>query len=176
MTAMSLGATATAPALRRLRIPLAEPRPALRIVPRPAPTTSSAQGVLALPGGGPAGVGEGTPTGDASPAPPAGTWARQFVQAALEVSNGRRPPSQLVRWTSEEVFALLTRRHALAQRIERPGGVAPVTVVRSVRLCRPADGVVEACAVVVDRGRVRAVALRLEDLAGRWRVSALEIG
>jgi Family of unknown function (DUF6459) len=35
---------------------------------------------------------------------------------------------------------------------------------------------VEASAVVVDAGRVRAVALRLEDVAGRWRVCALEIG
>ena len=174
MTAVSVG-RATAPALRRLPIPLAEPRPALRVVPDPPSAAPTAQGVLALPGGDRAAAGDGT-SGDLPVAPPAGTWARQFVQAALEVSNGRRSPSQLVRWTSEEVFALLTRRHALAQRIERPGVVAPVTVVRTVRLCRPADGVVEACAVVVDRGRVRAVALRLEDLAGRWRVSALEIG
>jgi hypothetical protein len=54
--------------------------------------------------------------------------------------------------------------------------VSAVTVVRSMRLCRPADGVVEASAVVVDRGRVRAVALRLEEFGGRWRVCALEIG
>jgi hypothetical protein len=35
---------------------------------------------------------------------------------------------------------------------------------------------VEASAVVLDRGRYRAIALRLEDADGRWRVTALEIG
>ena len=174
---MTAATVTTTPTLRRLPIPLAEPRPALRVVPDVSARVPAAQGVLALDG-----YDQGEQAMDAvaaggrPAAPPAGAWARQFVQAALEVSNGRRPVSQLVRWTSEEVFAMLTRRHALAQRIERPGVVTPATVVRTVRLCRPATGVVEACAVVVDRGRVRAVALRLEDLAGRWRVSALEIG
>jgi Family of unknown function (DUF6459) len=171
MTALTVS---PAPALRRLPIPLAEPRPALRVVTdRPLPV-SDAQGVLVLSGSDRAEGDAGS--GPQRVPPPAEAWARQFVQAALEVSNGRRPVSQLVRWTTDEVFALLCRRAALAQRIERPGGVAPVTVVRSLRVCRPADGVAEASAVVVDRGRVRAVALRLEDLAGRWRVCALEIG
>ena len=49
-------------------------------------------------------------------------------------------------------------------------------VVRSVRLCEPADGVAEASAVVVDGGRVRALAFRLVGLDGRWRVEALQVG
>jgi hypothetical protein len=49
-------------------------------------------------------------------------------------------------------------------------------MVRSVRVCLPADGVAEASAVVVSRGRVLAVALRLEGLDGRWRMTALEVG
>jgi len=55
---------------------------------------------------------------------------------------------------------------------------APVrrAVVRSVHTTEPVPGVVEASAVVVDRGRVRAVALRLEGLDGRWRATALEMG
>ena len=48
--------------------------------------------------------------------------------------------------------------------------------VRRVRVCEPADGIVEACAVVVSHGRVRALALRLEGLDGRWLVTALTIG
>jgi hypothetical protein len=36
--------------------------------------------------------------------------------------------------------------------------------------------VVEASAVVVARGRVQAVALRLEGQDGRWRMTALELG
>lgn len=104
------------------------------------------------------------------------------MQAALEVAAGRRAPSQLVRWTSEDVFATLSRRAALAARVERAeraGGASARSVavsVRSVRLCHPDTGVVEASAVVTDRGRVRAVALRVEVVDGRWRVTALEIG
>ena len=51
-----------------------------------------------------------------------------------------------------------------------------VTLVRSVRIGEPRDGVVEACALVSDGGRLRAVAVRMEGLDGRWRVTALEIG
>jgi hypothetical protein len=49
-------------------------------------------------------------------------------------------------------------------------------VVRSVRICQPADRVVEGAAVVVARGRVQAVAFRLEGAGGRWRMTALELG
>lgn len=173
MTALTIDST---PALRRRPIPRSEPRPALRIVPDVPTRVPAAQGVLALAGGDRTATAATAPGDSIAEPPPAGPWTRQFVQAALEVSIGRRPAGQLVRWTTEEVFAMLSRRGALAKRIERPGGVTAATMVRSVHLCQPADGIVEANAVVVDRGRVRAVALRLEELAGRWRVCALEIG
>jgi aerobic-type carbon monoxide dehydrogenase small subunit (CoxS/CutS family) len=48
--------------------------------------------------------------------------------------------------------------------------------VRSVRLCEPGDGVAEACAVVIDGARVRALAMRLVGLDGRWLVEALQVG
>ena len=87
--------------------------------------------------------------------------------------GGVRPVAQLVRWTSLEVYAGLQRRCAPSGRRPAPGRRA---VVRTVRVCLPADGVVEASAVVVARGRVQAVALRLEGLDGRWRMTALELG
>jgi hypothetical protein len=181
---MSAPTLAQAPALRVLPVPIAEPRPALRVIARnPAARHDPGrdQGVLVLH----------TADGDVSPEPesrpqrslpPALHWTRQFVQAALEVAAGRRAPSQLVRWTSDDVFATLARRAALAARVERTeratGASArsvPVAV-RSVRLCHPEEHIVEASAVVTDRGRVRAVALRVEGIEGRWRVTALEIG
>jgi hypothetical protein len=175
MTALTV---ARAPELRRLPVPVAEPRPALRVVPEQERASRAGQGVLTFANGG-AETDERVP-GDAAAhrvPPPAAAWARQFVQAALEAAAGRRPVSQLVRWTAEDVFALLTRRAALAARLERAGtGVTSQCSVRSVRLCRLSAAVVEASAVVVDRGRYRAVALRLEDSDGRWRVTALEIG
>lgn len=49
-------------------------------------------------------------------------WARRFVQAAVEIVGGDRPPSQLLRWTSREVYADLERR---AQLVARAGGHVP---------------------------------------------------
>ena len=107
---------------------------------------------------------------DALPDPQA--WAGRMVQAVVEVLSGVRPLAQLVRWTSPDVYAGLQRRSA-AEPGPRPGRRA---IVRSVHVSEPADGVAEACAVVIAHGRVRAVALRLEGLDGRWVMTALEIG
>lgn len=178
MTALTVSATPPPPSPPRLRVrpvPVAEPRPALRVVPDPEPRPPAGQGVLVF---------DGADRPDEPPAaaphrvpPPAAAWARQFVQAALEAACGRRPVSQLLRWTAEDVYAMLTRRAALAARLDRSASAGTAScLVRSVRLCRPRDGVVEASALAVDRGRYRAVALRLEDADGRWRVTALEIG
>jgi len=180
------------PVLRRLPVPVAEPRPALRVVGRHDPAggrrVAGEQAMLELEpptpvapltGVGPVAAddaGAGPAGGPDAGSPPAAClWARQFLQAALEVSAGRRPVTQLVRWTTEDVFAVLGRRAALASRLARPRTVKTATV-RSVRLCEVRPGVVEVAAVVADRSRARAVALRLEDDGGRWRVTALEFG
>ena len=86
---------------------------------------------------------------------------------------GLRPPSQLLRWTSEEVHAALQRRHALAQ---RSGGHPRRSRVRSVHVSRPVEGVAEVAAVVADGARCRAVAFRMEGRDERWQVTALDLG
>ena len=100
------------------------------------------------------------------------------VRALLEVLDGHRTVEQLDRLVTRRVRAELVgavvrpgaRRAASADgRRERPR-------VRSVRTSRPTDDVVEACATVVRRGRVRAVALRLEVRDGRWLCSELCLG
>jgi hypothetical protein len=118
-------------------------------------------------------------------------WAGRMVQAVLEVLAGVRPVAQLVRWASLPVYTALQRRCTLAasraaraNRANRPHQVSQSgrpeagrrAIVRSVHICQPADGVVEASAVVVAGGRVQAVALRLEGLDGRWQMTALELG
>jgi hypothetical protein len=167
------------PELRRLPVPVAEPRPALRIVPDRPPQTepSTDPEPLLTDGHVPSPPGSRSADPRRRTPPPAAAWARQFVQAALEAATGRRPVSQLVRWTDDEVLALISRRAALAARLDRTGTPASGgCLVRSVRLCHLSPSVVEASAVVIDHGRCRAVAVRLEDTAGRWRVTALEIG
>ena len=58
----------------------------------------------------------------------------------------------------------------------RHTNIARQAIVRRVLLCEPADGVVEACAVVLDNGRVRALAMRLTGIDRRWVISALQVG
>ncbi|WP_298804356.1 Rv3235 family protein [uncultured Pseudokineococcus sp.] len=112
-----------------------------------------------------------------------GPTCAALAGAVVEVLSGHRPAAQLVRWTTLEVHEGLVRRAALAARLRRPRPGAPgparsgrPAVVRRVRVCRPAEGVVEASAVVVDGDRVRAVALRLEGWDRRWRATAVEVG
>jgi len=108
---------------------------------------------------------------DALPEPRA--WAARIAQAVVEVLAGDRPASQLVRWTAADVYEGVRR----SARTRRPaGGPPPRAAVRSVRVCEPADGVVEACAVVRRGARYHAVALRLQGLDGRWQCTALQLG
>jgi hypothetical protein len=177
-------APSTVPRLRRRPLPVLEPYPAMRVLDaeRDLADPPYTQGTLALvmpdrdetPGGSDGERRAGTGAPGALPEPAA--WVAQFVQAAVEVAAGARSAGQLIRWTSLEVQALLTRRSALASRLAGAGSTRHRAVVRAVLTCQPRDGVVEASAVVIDRGRVRALALRMEGTAGRWRVTALEIG
>jgi len=221
MTAATITTSTPAPRLRRLPVPVSEPRPALRLIrdddgsgpgtavgheqqslnltspqlrlvpgvdPRPDGPTPRTRRDLVLrqrqesirPGVRRASPGSlddddfcspvATPT---SQLPDPTRWAGQFVQAAVEVALGQRPVSQLVRWTSEDVHLALSRRAQLAL---RSGRRAARPRVQSVRGCSPRDGVVEACVIVNDSTRTRAVAVRLEGWDGRWRVTALQLG
>ena len=107
--------------------------------------------------------------------PPAAEWGRRLVQVVVEVMCGQRPPAQLVRWTSQEVYA-----EVLSQTLPAPRPGAPVTRRRprvgSVRVCEPVDGVAELSAVVHGQYRVQALAVRLEGRDGRWQATALATG
>ena len=106
------------------------------------------------------------------PAEPADArrWSARLAQGIAEALAGHRPVQQLVRWTDESVYEMLT--HRLTGRVP-PAGPRPR--VRSIRISRPRDGVVEATAVVDTAGRCRALALRLEADHGHWRCTALDI-
>src|SRR5688500_5319465 len=74
------------------------------------------------------------------------TWAGRFVQAVIEVLAGDRPASQLVRWTTTEVYDDVACRITSGA---RPGSPTPArAVVRSVHVAEPADGVAEVSALV----------------------------
>lgn len=103
------------------------------------------------------------------PAP--GPRAAMAVRTLLEVVVGERPARQVASWVTPRVLAGLENRPA---RQRTALGRRPM--LRSLRVTEPADAVAEVSAVVALGGRVRAVALRLEGLDGRWTVTALHVG
>ena len=94
----------------------------------------------------------------------------------VEVLCGIRPATQMIRWMAYDVHTALARRAAVAARVRRQSRNARPPMVRAVRVFSPREGAVEASAVILDNDRVRAIAMRMEALDHRWRVTALEIG
>ena len=97
-----------------------------------------------------------------------------LVRGLLEVLAGVREVEQLARWFSEDAYRALVTRAALAARARSARNVPaqrPTYGIQSVRLSSPADGVVEATAIVSAPARTRAIALRLEGIDHRWRVT-----
>ena len=108
-------------------------------------------------------------------------WAGRLVQAIVEVVSGMRPVSQLVRWTSADVYESvqthMRKEPSLAALPARVGSRSRFPeVVRSVHASEPVDGIAEICAILQQGRRCRAIALRLEGLDGRWQCTALHIG
>lgn len=106
------------------------------------------------------------PLGD--PAPLACTVAK----AALEAALGGDGIEQLTRWISPELRASLARQHALARRAGLDGATA--RIVRA-RVCRVTAKAAEVSVVAMAQDRPRAIAMRLEDVSGRWLATVLEI-
>ncbi|MEQ6901259.1 Rv3235 family protein [Nocardioides sp. YIM 152588] len=155
----------------RLRVPVAETQGALALdlIPRQAPPPVAA----------PVRPGAAVVPIDLRLRRTIEEWTRRYVQAAVEIVAGDRPSSQLVRWTSGEVYADLRRR---ARLVALAGGHQPGLGrvqqvrprIRSVHACFITDAVVE-CGVHVGYGeRGRAVAARFERRRERWVCTALD--
>lgn len=109
--------------------------------------------------------------------PDIGRWTARMARAVAEVSVGERPLTQLTRWVSRPELAKLSRRAGARQVAERGRRTAPRTrMVKSVRVCPVAPGIVETSAVLVGAERAQAVAMRFELTAGRWLATAIELG
>jgi uncharacterized protein DUF6459 len=136
--------------------------------------------------GGPA-----TPGPDAPPPPTAREPSeahrvvRRYLDACLEVLGGFRPLAHLRPLTEagrfEEVAAQLARLGRLGgSAVTRPGsGLVRVGAdrprLRHLRVCEIRNGVVEAAAVLGRGEQVRALTLRLEQRAGAWLCTHLEV-
>ncbi len=105
-------------------------------------------------------------------------FLRNLTRGILEVFAGVREVDQLARWLTEDAYRKLVTRANLATRARSARGVParrPVHTILSVHQSSPADGVIEAVAVVQGPARTRAVAIRLEGMDGRWRATSLAL-
>lgn len=158
-----------------LPIPDTEPPPIPQGRRPPGPDPRFVQGCLAVdfrPEGQDAFFGPQSTSRSDLPEP--GAWAQRLIVAILEAMDGLRPAQQLNRWVSPDIRDRIDRRGILArQRHQRPAGALQV---RALRVCEPVDGVAEVAAVIIYRARVRALALRMSGVDGRWLITALELG
>jgi hypothetical protein len=106
-------------------------------------------------------------------------FSGRIVQAVVEIVGGDRPVSQVLRWTTPEVYQDLARRaHLVAHAVGRRPGSGGIQSVRPQLVAAHISFVSEGCAEVSLHvrygGRSRAVAARFELIRDRWQVSALE--
>jgi hypothetical protein len=105
--------------------------------------------------------------------------AARIGAALVEIVGGDRPVSQVLRWTTPEVYQDLARRASLVARAAgRAPGSGGIQKVRPHLVAAHTSFVSEHCAEVslhVRYGeRSRAVAARFELIRDRWQVTALE--
>jgi hypothetical protein len=105
--------------------------------------------------------------------------AARIGAALVEIVGGDRPVSQVLRWTTPEVYQDLARRaHLVAAAVGRRPGSGGVQSVRPHLVAMHTSFVSQQCAEVslhVRYGeRSRAVAARFEVVRERWQVTALE--
>jgi hypothetical protein len=105
-------------------------------------------------------------------------FSARFAQAVVEVIGGDRGVHQLMRWTTEWVYAdLMHRTHALQRATPGDQRLRRVrATVRSVHLFRPHEDAAELSIHVRHGHRSRAIAARIERIEGRWRCSVLDFG
>lgn len=154
--------------------PLEERRGTLRLVPASAPQ-------LALPLRIAPSVPDrdlvfGPQITDRQDLPEPGPWAQRLLQAVLESLAGRRSPTQLQYWTSWGVYRDIVRAAQRAGHDRSAAMRGQAVNISRIRVCEPADGVAEVCAVARRDGRWHAVAARLEGIDGRWRCVSLTLG
>jgi hypothetical protein len=101
-----------------------------------------------------------------------------LARAGYEIIVGARDLTQIARWVTDLVYRDLLRRVVLGTRVRRRHNTPvrrPNVSLLSVRTCEPRDGVVEGTVILNTGNRVRAVAIRLEGMDGRWRAAVLTV-
>ncbi|SDH84416.1 Rv3235 family protein [Agrococcus jejuensis] len=101
-----------------------------------------------------------------------------LTRCVIEVLLGTREVEQVARWVTEDTYLHLARRSIAARRTRALRKQQPIRAhyeIGPLVVTHPADGIVEATAIVRSPGRTRAVAMRLEGLDDRWRATAVHV-
>lgn len=109
------------------------------------------------------------------------SWVPRFAQMAAEVVGGDRPASQLVRWTTKDVYAELRYRASLTA---RSGAYDPGTGrnqplrprVQRSHVYKVSDDISEANVTIQFGEGFRALAIRLERNGDDWICTVLNFG
>lgn len=107
----------------------------------------------------------------------AAQWAGALAVAAVDVAASRRSIQGLRRWLSRQAYLELQATVKKRRSIAPPPGQRSVPARRGrSRTWIVNDSVVEVAVSVIDGGRLRAVALRLEKRHSSWLATALVVG
>jgi hypothetical protein len=93
-------------------------------------------------------------------------WLQQFAQVMVEILAGVRPTRQIIPWTTDRVHAQIRHLGPFLVSDRRPR-------IQRIVTSRPAACVLEMTVIVSLGPRSRALALRLEHVAGRPAVPGL---
>lgn len=120
-------------------------------------------------------------TAHPTPDTPLGAKATVFVHALVEVMSGARPVTQMAAWMSADVYDQLVRRLCIQAREPGPVKRRAAARVMSVHVSMIGNDAAEIAARMVQAGRSRALAIRLERQATtrdaqQWRCTALAWG
>ncbi|MEI7059332.1 Rv3235 family protein [Nocardioides sp. CCNWLW239] len=127
----------------------------------------------------------GEPADEPTPIVPArghlNAWIPQFAQKVAEVVGGDRPASQLVRWTTKDIYADLRYRASLTARSGAydPGSGRNQPVRPRVHRCHVyevSDDIVEATVTIRFGAGLRALAVRFERAGESWICTVLNFG
>lgn len=102
----------------------------------------------------------------ASNLPGLADWNRTLILSVLEIWAGKRSPNQMARWCNSSVYQDLVK-NVRSQSL--------VGKLRKLHIQEPLDGLCEAIGTVRFNERLRAIAIRLEGVDGRWLCTNLKL-
>lgn len=101
-----------------------------------------------------------------------------LAQSVIETLAGIRDVEQSARWLTDGVYQQLKQKALAATRARSQSQIRelrPNLAIGKISTFSPRAGVIEGVVIVHNRGRARAVAIRLEAYNNRWRAKSVAV-